>query len=270
MFGYVTADIRALSKEGRREYKSYYCGLCRALAARYGARARWLLSFDTVFAFIVLSALEENPPQCKECRCPYYLGKKRGCCLGDIADYAADITVILAYLNIKDDIADAGSFRARIAEKIYRGSFEAAQKRRPQLCADIERFLSELAQAERHGETDYDIPADIFGGLLGRVFAYNPGAEALGYCLGRVIYITDAACDFRSDIKHGRYNPLVRCRMSEIDRLLDMECARCASEYEKLNLFRLTEITDNVIYSGIRLKYELLKQLRGRKNDRPL
>ena len=53
--------------------------------------------------------------------------------------------------------------------------------------------------------------------------------------------------------------------MSEIDRLLDMECVRCASEYEKLRLCRLTEITDNVIYSGIRLKYELLKQLRGRK-----
>ena len=130
MFGYVTADIRALSKEGRREYKSYYCGLCRALAARYGARARWLLSFDTVFAFILLSALEENPPRFKECRCPYYLGKKRGCCVGDIADYAADITVILAYLNIKDDIADSGSLKARTVEKIYRRSFETARERR--------------------------------------------------------------------------------------------------------------------------------------------
>ena len=265
MFGYVTADIRALSKEGRREYKSYYCGLCRALAARYGARARWLLSFDTVVAVILLSALEENPPRFKECRCPYYLGKKCGCCVGDIADYAADITVILAYLNIKDDIADSGSLKARTVEKIYRRSFETARERRPHLCEDIKRFLSELSDAERHGETNFDIPADIFGGLLGRIFAYNTKAEAFGYCLGRVIYITDAACDFRSDIKHGRYNPLIRCRMSEIDRLLDMECARCASEYEKLRLCRLTEITDNVIYSGIRLKYELLKQLRGRK-----
>ena len=265
MLGVMTVRKEELKFREFDRYRGFYCGLCRALAARYGARARWLLSFDTVFAFILLSALEENPPRFKECRCPYYLGKKRGCCVGDIADYAADITVILAYLNIKDDIADSGSLKARTVEKIYRRSFETARERRPHLCEDIKRFLSELSDAERHGETNFDIPADIFGGLLGRIFAYNTKAEAFGYCLGRVIYITDAACDFRSDIKHGRYNPLIRCRMSEIDRLLDMECARCASEYEKLRLCRLTEITDNVIYSGIRLKYELLKQLRGRK-----
>lgn len=109
---------------------SYYCGLCRALAARYRrCRARWLLSFDTVFAFIILSALEENPPQCKNSRCPYHFGQKRSCYFSEIADYAADITVILAYLNIKDDIADVGALRARMAERLYRAPFEAASAR---------------------------------------------------------------------------------------------------------------------------------------------
>lgn len=270
MFGYVTADIRALSKDGRGEYRSYYCGLCRALAARYGARARWLLSFDTVFAFIILSALEENPPQCKNSRCPYHFGQKRSCYFSEIADYAADITVILAYLNIKDDIADGGALRARMAERLYRAPFEAVSARHLQLCADIKRFLSELDDAQRHGETDYNVPADIFGRLLGRVFAYNPKAEAFGYRLGRVIYLTDAACDFKSDIKHGRYNPLLRCRMSDFDGLLCGEYGGLAAEYERLELYRAREIADNTVYSGIRLKYELIKQLRGKKNDRPL
>lgn len=89
MFGYVSADIRSLSKEGRREYKSYYCGLCRALSARYGAPARWLLNFETVFLFIILSAAEEKNAECTAARCPYLFGKKRRCVSGEIADYAA-------------------------------------------------------------------------------------------------------------------------------------------------------------------------------------
>lgn len=265
MFGYVTADIQALSKDGRLEYKKYYCGLCRALSARYGPRARWLLSFDTAFLFLILSAMQPREDTCRLVRCPYHFGKKRCCTAGEIADYAADVTVILAYLNFEDDIADSGSFKARLLRRVYAKPYARAKAARPELCSEISKELAGLYAAERRGETNPDVPANIFGGLLGHVFSYDERARKFGYSLGRAVYLTDAACDFKSDIKHGRYNPLTGFRMSDFDGILDAAYGECAAEYEKLTLYRAKDTADNVIYSGMRLKYELLKQLRGKK-----
>ena len=270
MFGYVTADIGKLSANGKSEYKTYYCGLCRALSKRYGAHARWLLSFDTVFLFLILSAMEESGVTCIDARCPYRFGRRRCCVTGKIAEYAADITVILAYLNFEDDVTDSGSIKARFFRRLYRSAYEKAKQNQPGVYVGISDALEKLSEAERRGETNPDIPANIFGLLLGRVFSYNSAAVKFGEKLGRAVYLTDAACDFKSDIKHGRYNPLVCYRMSELDGILEQEYGECAAEYERLTLYRAKETADNVIYSGIRLKYELLKQLRGIKNDRSI
>ena len=137
MFGYVIANVRTLSEDSMREYKKYYCGLCRTLAKRYGFTARFLLSYDTVFLLTVLCALGENKPTCALARCPYHFGKKRVCMTGELADYAADATVLLAYLNFEDDIADDVSLKSRIPAKLYRNAFEKAKAARPELYVKI-------------------------------------------------------------------------------------------------------------------------------------
>jgi len=264
MFGYVTANYKELSTQDRVQYKAHYCGLCRALSARYGAPARWLVSFDTAFLFLILNSLECSAQECRSCRCPYHFGQKRQCIQGEIADYCADVTVLLAYLNIEDDVADSKSLIPKLARTMFRSAFAKAKSRHPELCASIKDKLHELSFAETRGENDPYIVADIFGQLLEQVFAYNPKAESFGYMLGRAIYLLDAASDFEGDIRRGRYNPLVSCRVSEFDSIVGLALGECAVQYEKLDLFQNREIADNVIYSGIRLKYELKKKLRGR------
>lgn len=270
MFGYVNVDLRCLSDSAIKQYKSYYCGLCHQLRRQYGERARWILSFDTVFLFIILSALEREQPVCDVNRCPYHFGSKRPCVCGDTARYCADVTVILTYLNFEDDISDDRSHRAAAMRRFYRRAYEKASAAHPRLSRKISDALHRLELEERAGQTNPDIPANIFGQILQSVFEYNEKAGRFGYALGRAIYLTDAACDFKSDLKHRRYNPFVCFRMSQLDDILSNVYGSCAVEYEKLELYRSKEITDNVIYSGIQLKYELLKRLRGKRHDRSI
>lgn len=253
MFGHVTANVQTLSKQGLREYKQYYCGLCRALSKRYGALARFMLSFDTTFLFIVLSAAADGT-ECTLARCPYHLGQKRRCVKGDVADYAADVTVILAYLNIKDDVEDEKTLRSRLLERLFRGAYNKARAARPELCEKVLAELKKLSDAEKRDEHNADIPAACFGRLLGEVFAYSQNAYEFGYALGRFIYLCDAVCDFKSDLKHGRYNPLTGGRMSGFEGILAGELNACCKEYEKLGAKRSQDIIENVLYDGIWLK----------------
>lgn len=256
MFGYVTADSTSLSKTAKSDYKAAYCGVCRALADRYGAFARFILSFDTTFLSIVLSALSDKA-DCTETRCPYHLGSKRRCLSGDIADYAADVTVLLAYHNLQDDVNDSASLRAKIFSRMLSKQYKKAEKHQPELSEKIKASLSKLSDAEKKCASDPDLPADIFGTLLGDVFAYEESAREFGFHLGRFIYLCDAACDFKSDIKHGRYNPFFTYRTADFEVILISVINDCLDSYEALPVKYYTELIENVLTRGIWLKYNL-------------
>lgn len=261
MFGFVLTDVTRLTKEGRIRYKQHYCGLCHALSSGYGLRARWLLNFDTTFLQLFLNALAEKSCS-KQCRCPYHLGKKRECISGKVTEYAADVTVLLSYLKFEDDIADDNSFAAKVLARVYRGCFEKAKSRQPKLEAKIKNHLKTLSEVERLNETNPDIPAAVFGALLGDVFGDK--AYEVGYRLGRFIYLCDAACDFKSDIRRGRYNPLVRCRQDEVRGLLLIESDKCIKAYNALDIQRDRDIIENILCNGIWLKYNM-KHCKGDK-----
>ena len=254
MFGYITADYSRLSKTARAEYKSAYCGLCRNLAKRYSAKARFLLSFDTTFLLTVLCAVS-GEKSCKSCACPYHFGRKRDCLTGDDCDYAADVTVLLACLNFEDDIKDSHSLYARFLKKLFARDFEKAKKRRPKLYDSLIRELITLERFEKRSEQNADLVADCFGKALGSVFAKNPKLYDFGYYLGKFIYICDALCDFKSDLRHKRYNPLICTRRAEAENMLTFLVDKCIDEIEDNNISN--EIINNVLSYGIWLKYSL-------------
>ncbi len=260
MFGVITADIQSLSKKAQRRYKQYYCGLCHALQKNYGALARFVLSFDTAFLLTVLDSLNKN--DCNGiCRCPYHFFKKRNCNVSTLADYAADVTILLTYLNAKDDIADGGSLKAVLFTKLFKNKFEKAKSRQPKLCSDIEKCLAKLFDAENRNENNPDIPANIFGHLLGLVFTEK--CYEFGYHLGRFIYLYDAVCDFKGDLKNCRYNPLVSMTKSEFLPMLETVMGDCVKAYDSLNITKNCDIIENVLYSGVWIKL----RLKGYKND---
>ncbi len=264
MFGYVTADTRRLSKKQKADYKKHYCGLCNALSENYGARSRFLLSFDTAFLFTVLSGIDESDDG--NCRCPYSVFKKCQTANGKHADYCADITVILSYLKLQDDIDDNGSFKAKVLQKLFKKQYQKACLRQSEIADKIKNGLCALSDAEKNGETNADITANIFGDILGQVFAVKKELYDFGFYLGKFIYLADAACDFKSDLKHKRYNPLVSYRKRDFYPMLLHCMAQCCECYKKLDIKKYRDIIENVLYHGVWLK----PTLKGINDDRPV
>ncbi len=256
MFGYITTDPRTLSKDSKKRYKTAYCGLCRALAKKYGASARFMLSFDVAFLLLMLESVKEKSSICLS-RCPYHFGRKCECVFGDDADYCADATMLLFCKKLADDVADDNSLKAKILLRLYKNNYQKACESLPELADKIDRYLKELSAVEKTNETNPDIPANIFGSLLAEVFAKNGALCDFGFYLGRFIYLADAACDFKGDIKRGRYNPLTRIRRADFYGMLAGELQKCCECCDALDIKANRDIIENVLYDGVWLKIHL-------------
>ena len=256
MFGYITTDPRTLSKDAKRRYRTAYCGLCRALAKKYGGGARLMLSFDVTFLLLMLNSVKDGAQYCYG-RCPYRFGQRCSCMSGDDADYCADVSMLLFCKKLADDVADDNSLKAKLLLKIFDKKYKKACDSLPELAKSVDGYLKELSKAERAGETNPDVPANIFGNLLADVFAKNEALREFGFYLGRFIYLADAACDFKGDIKHTRYNPLTRMRRADFYGMLVRELGKLCECCDTLDIKNNRDIIENVLYDGVWLKINL-------------
>ena len=216
MFGYVLPSAARLTEEDKSRFGGVYCGLCRTLAARYGQAARTILNYDFTFLAVLFWPQEEGNPL------------HGGCMVHPIAgrDYfpennalalAADESVILAWWQIQDALADPGKgkMKYRAASGALKGAFCRARERRPAFDGTVRRQLEELRRLEEAKCASLDEPADAFARLLSAAAeaAAEPVKrrvlEQLLYHLGRWIYLVDAADDLAKDFASGNYNPLL-------------------------------------------------------------
>ena len=97
MFGYIECNRSKLSKEEQERYRSVYCGLCRNLKLRYGELERMSLSYDMTFVILFLSSLYEPKEETADFRCGMHPLRPRSGVENRFTEYAADMTVALAY-----------------------------------------------------------------------------------------------------------------------------------------------------------------------------
>ena len=96
MFGYIAPCRPELRIREEKEYKAWYCGLCRELGHRYGQTARLGLSYDCAFIALLLSGAS-GLGGWDMARCPYKPAPKRPMAspCWPVA-YGADLNVLLA------------------------------------------------------------------------------------------------------------------------------------------------------------------------------
>ena len=261
MFGFVAADAGALSEEEKERYRAVYCGLCLALRDRYGQLSRACLTYDLTFFVLLCNSLHEPVETKGASHCVMHPAPAapRPWARSTWTDYAADLSVALAYHKVLDDIADDGALKARAAERLLAGAYERARTRIPEQCAEIERAMATIRAIEQGGAADDpDAAAHEFGRMLWRLFARDQGfwaaaMEELGCGLGRFIYLMDAAVDFTDDAASGSYNPFVALGSdSEAMRAtLALAAADAAAPYEHLPLVQDAHLMDAILYSGI-------------------
>ena len=150
MFGYVTASAE-MPEERRKRYRAYYCGLCRNLGRRYGAAGRMTLRYDPVFLYMLLSSLYEPEEQCGQERCLPHPMKEHEFVENPLADYAADVNLLLSYHKCMDDWQDEHRLSGRAEAGLLQKSFASIEARHPEKSAVLKRCLDEIHQVEKSG-----------------------------------------------------------------------------------------------------------------------
>lgn len=263
MFGFVIASASSLTDEEKDRYRAVYCGLCRTLGERYGQLSRAVLTYDLTFYVLLANALTEPVEECGAGPCPTHPVKDMAWARSPWSEYAADLSVALAYHKCLDDIADDHSVTAHVGAATLAGAYHRAEERIPEQCAAIEAAMERIRDIESGtSPLNPDAAANEFGRLLGHLFAHNQGywaeaMEAFGFQLGRFVYLMDAAVDFADDKQSGSYNPFVLTGASPeaMELVLRDAAARAAEAFERLPLEQDLHLLRSVLYEGVWVQF---------------
>lgn len=193
-----------------------YCGLCHTLKTRYGTAARFILNYDFTYLAILLSDPEE--PETLSSRCIRHPIQSRSYfCENKAMALAADESVILAYWQLRDGVADHDwlhGLKYRSLSAVLEPAYRKAAKLRPTFDEAVRKQLNLLTTLEQQCCDSIDQAADAFAALLASAAGEvdNPVRrrvlQQMLYHLGRWVYLMDAADDLKRDAASGSYNPV--------------------------------------------------------------
>lgn len=284
MFGYVTVAKDGLTKEAQERYRAFYCGLCRRLRLRHGSLSRFTLSYDLTFLYILLSSLYEPEERNERERCAPHPLRPHAYIDNELADYCADMNVLLAYHKCSDDVQDEGSLAGRQGISLLKNAYKKVKQAHGAKCTPVEECLEEIRRIEKGGTLEPDRLANLTGRMLGIIYRYKEDMWAdtlqqMGEGLGRFIYLMDAYDDLEKDIRKERYNPLKELSTQPDYETLMEDSLRwmigeCAQAFETLPLVNDMDILRNVLYAGCWTKYRMkhaddrhLQKMQGRTEE---
>ncbi len=277
LFGYVTINQDELKIREYKRYRGFYCGLCDSLRRQYGLFGQIILPYDMAFLDILLNGLYETPLREKDIRCiPHPLEKQR-MLSNEITDYCADMGLLLAYYKTLDDIRDEGGIKARTGAGVLKRSARKCARRWPRQAEAVAAYIRSQEEYEKGRGHDLDAAAGFTGTALGELFVYKEDMwsdilRRMGYFLGKFVYLMDAYEDLEKDLKKGRYNPWEEAAKqldydAYVENVLTMMMAECAKEFEKLPIVQDIDILRNIIYSGVWMKYRIVRRRRDGQEE---
>lgn len=275
MFGYVVANKAELKIREYEVYQSYYCGLCKCLKERGGNFSRMSLSYDMTFIYMLLSGLYEPEEKTEPCKCVLHPLEKRTMRKNEIADYVADMSILMMYYKCQDDWDDERKISRKAMMGALGGKYRAVSGRYKEKIERIRELMEELRKGEEENSADIDAMSGLFGMIMAELLVYReddwaPILSRMGFFLGKFIYILDAYDDMEEDKKKGRYNPLYKLYETvdfegDCRQILTMMIAECSREFEKLPILQNIEILRNILYSGVWGRYESVSAARQEK-----
>ncbi len=182
-----------------------------------GGISAFTLSYDMTFFALCRMALSDTDFSFERIRCKAHPTKKRTVlCDNAELEYTARVSGVLVYYNCKDDIRDEKGIR-RAGAKMFLPYARRINKKAalPDISAKTEEYLLRLSSLEKENCPRPDEAADVFGELLGELLSFGyEGSKAavareIGYHTGRWVYLADAVCDYKKDIKNHRHNPFI-------------------------------------------------------------
>ncbi len=288
MIGYVKIYKPELKVINYELYRAVYCSLCRQMGKTYGPFARFALNYDFTFLSLVRLSVSEGCPGYKKARCVFnpllkcHNIKENS----DHLSYCADAAMIMSYYKVKDNLKDKGvgsKIKAALVYPLFALAYKKARKRRPNVDGYVRNYISAQDRLESEGCINADAAAEPTAVLLGRIFEDTDTTEKnkrvlsrVGYCLGKWIYLLDAADDLESDINSGNYNVLtlkygiekgdlqrIKEVKGDITSTLNICRAEASASARLLDTKRYADIIENILCLG--LKYVQNQVISGTK-----
>lgn len=256
-------------------YRGYYCGLCRAIGKRCSSACRMALSFEMTFLAMLHTSLYEPQTDCGKHRCLFHPVSKQLMLSNEAIDYAADLSAIISYYDLRDGWEDEHRVDRLAASEVLRRAAKRAGECLPRQREAVERYVKQLHEIEKQNDQNLDAAANLTGEMLAELYVmredvYAKDLRELGFYLGKFIYLCDSFEDIESDIKKKNYNPLISRYADEAfdancEQMLSDMMARAALAFERLPLLEDAEIMRNILYSGIWLRFEHASEKRKAK-----
>ncbi len=268
MFGYVLPWQDELKVRELKEYKAYYCGLCRCLKESYGITGQISLNYDLAFLGMLLTALYE-PDITQECsRCIAHPTHNHISKQSIYVRYAADMNILLTYYKCMDDWKDEQNFIKAGYGKLLFNKGKKVMKKYPRKAESIRKGLKKLSAAENGNCKNIDYVAGCFGDICSVIFVYHNDEWAndlkrMGYFIGKFIYLIDAYEDIEKDRKNKCYNPFLALDSENITKekayqILLMMMSEASKAFERLPIVQNIEILRNIIYSGVWCRFYMI------------
>jgi hypothetical protein len=283
MFGVALADLSSVGEDEKARYEQLYCGLCLSLKQRYGQIGRACVSYDLVFLAMLLNSLHEDAETSAELHCPTHMGKKKPYIKNSWSDYAADLSIALAYNKFLDDANDEGGLKAKAGEVALKKAYAKACEYRPYACDLVAKSVLETTKLESTQPQNVEEIANVTGKLMAYLFATGAGSAqdagvrplplnpdeapyfsdslyVFGTSLGRFIYFMDAAIDYDEDMKNSSYNAFSHLSFApcEARDALAATLEPATQAFERMPLLRDENLMSAVLYAGVWQKYNKL------------
>lgn len=262
MFGTIICNKKGLTKKELARYQGVYCGLCKAIKGRYGQLGRLSLNYDMAFLALLLNGLYEESNAEQWIRCPVHPLKEREVFQNKYIDYAADMTILLAYYKCKDDWEDERKKSGKLYGMLLQKCYEQVARQYPRQTRCVKESLEELGQIEKSAVSLPDEAVNCSGRMLSEIFVYeedfwSASLREFGYELGRFIYLMDAVLDYERDRKKHTYNPLFSMGRSpeELEPILMQAIGNATFQFEQMPIVQDANIMRNILYGGIWQRY---------------
>ena len=256
MFGYVRICKPRLTCGDYELYRGVYCSLCKTLGRRYGPFARLTLNYDMTFYALLALAADGEETRFSPGRCSFNPAKKCLRCRASSLDFAADVSMLLAYYQWRDKLED-GPLWERLLWALPGLFFLRAGRKAAKRAPEAGRVIKVAVAAQRLVEQGADEPsldacAHPSAHALGSLCALlDERLYRLGYLLGRWVYLIDAADDRAGDMKRGRFNAFARCNGGDPWGTLAATAAEIERAWGQLSPIRYDSIFGNILTLGL-------------------
>lgn len=265
VFGYVRAYKPELKFKEYDVYKGVYCSLCKSLLRRYSPLGQLFLTYDAAFMALCLLSVSDECTEMHRSRCCYNPRKRcYSCGSNETLDFCADVSVLLSYYKILDDLHDRGFWKKVVSVLLFPAvhrMHKKASKAQPQADAVIADAMHRQALREKQNCESTDAAAEPSAEALKQLVALRSDSEDLQhmfYLLGRYVYIIDAVDDLESDIRRGNYNPISH-KFRQKDHafseyglsLLNLNIGEMLRCFDRLHFGQNADLIYNILFNGL-------------------